>query len=94
VTTQLSTLPVFPQYCRWTRAVLSPFLGWPLSSTMPTAFGSAWSRRTIARTRSRALPWSQSLSDRNSWSVRGGTPARSAIGSTLLRGRSLNCPVT
>jgi hypothetical protein len=38
--------------------------------------------------------WSQSLSDRNSCNVRGGTCARFAIGSTLLRGRSLSWPVT
>jgi hypothetical protein len=31
-------------------------------------------------------------SDKNSWSVRGGTSINNAIGSTFLRGRSLSCP--
>ena len=32
VTTQLSTLPDAPQYCRWTPGVLSPFFATPVSS--------------------------------------------------------------
>jgi len=92
--TQLSIFPVAPQYCRCTHAVLLPFLGWPDSSMIPIAWASAWSRATTRCTVSRRRSWSHLEIDKNSCSVRGGTSIASAIGSTLLRGRSLSWPLT
>src|SRR5208337_724852 len=94
VTMQFSVLPKRPHHCFWTPGVLSPFLGSLVSSMIPMVCGPACSVATIRRSRSRIKPSSHLSWLRNSWRVRGATPASRAIGSTLFWGRSESCPRT
>ena len=83
-----------PHHCRCTPGVFVPFLTKLVSSIRPIVTPAVCSAATISWTRSRTPCSSQVRCVRNSCNYRGGTSASSAIGLTLFRAKSDNCPRT